>query len=591
MRSYLSVLALFLLSAPVKADEDRMLRVEIEPGRGQWVTSPVNLQLGFSDVSPLTLAWVDLSSIRFRIDGLDVSEGILVLARKSGRIELGENALRISLPLPFAPGEHRVEVSYRVPSGGGPVFRQSFRVYDPEKIRRALAVKAGKGGGSLKPLQVDYVAVRPTAPPVFLTPADKSFVKTLKPDLRVSWFKGQVGFLPSSVRILLDNTDITASFKRSLREALSPGYTISPGRHTLVAQVLDESGNLRVASSTFVVFDANAGYSWFYGSTATHVIGHTHHQLQNYGIGSSGAYFHHGIDVHSGFPPKLSPAVYASAGGRITNFYWYGRQPYYFEVEVTDQYGFRWQYHHVDRNSIPSNIVTIANQRGTIPAGILIGASVRWPVRSYGYYFHHIHLNVYGPDGLYVNPIHMLKPLADTKSPTVQQIYITQNNSSTVLNRGGVSGATVGGKLDFVSRAQDLIGSYPYQLTIYRMTWELTELGGSRSHHVPETELWTFDRLPGGASRFTNVWDIFRYRLYDFGTLQSKGDYTSRIFYYSVTNRIGATVSNSLGFFDSAARAADNTLEYPNGLYRLTVRAYDVRGNVGSGSITMNLRN
>ena len=225
-------------SALASADEDRMLRVLIEPGRDLWVTSPVDLRIELNDLAPETLANVDASTFRIRLDGVDITAGYLAAAAQLGRIKILPylRAVSMSVPLPRSDGVHPVEVRYQVKTGGGPRFEQSFRVYDRSTVLRQL-VKPGKNG--LTPAQVDVPAVPPIAPPVFLDPPDKAFITSTKTDLTVSWFDGTVGFIPSALRILLDNTDVTAKFTRSLRSGVWKGATLTSGKHTLVAQVTD----------------------------------------------------------------------------------------------------------------------------------------------------------------------------------------------------------------------------------------------------------------------------------------------------------------------------------------------------------------
>ncbi|GEM_PF-3041767 len=595
-RSLLAILSLFfglVITGPVlHADEDAMLRAEIEPGRDLWVEAPVPLRIRFTGVEAKNLAHLAPGSLRIRLDGTDLTDAFLFLAAARGgvKVSAGGRTVEFSLRIPLPPGRHEVEVRYTTVLGGGPVFRQAFTVFDRDRIRKDLGLPPRRGRTPpLRPFQAQLPPLRPSAPPVDLVPEDKAFIHSAAADLKIVWSRGGAGLRLGAYRFLLDGVDRTANFTIYRDYALWSKAPLSNGKHTLVAQVADQAGNLTVQSATFLVFDGSKRKPWFFAPTnRPHPVAHTHHQFQWYSGGLSSAYFHHGVDIRE----PVGSKVYVSEGGRITNFYWYGRRPYYFEIEITDADGYRWQYHHVDRNTVPASIAQIAAKKGSIARGTLIGANVYWPARAYGALFHHIHLNVLGPDGRYVNPLNLLLPITDTKAPTISRIYITRNASSTVLNPRGASGATVGGKLDFVAQAQDLVGTQPYQLTIYRMTWQLRELTGNGTHNVPETDLWKFDFLPGGGNRNAHVWDIFRYRLVDgFTSLYTRGNYSSRVFYYVLTNRVGSSVNDTAGYFDSGARGLDGKLLYPNGTYRLTVKAYDIRGNTGTASITLNLKN
>ncbi len=593
LRQLLLPLALFFVSqAPLFAGEDRMLRVQIQPGRDLWVTKDTPLRLTFSGIDADNLAWVKPGSLRIRLDGLDLTDLFFAVAKK-GKVYQGPfgRSLVLETAVPWSYGKHVVEVRYETLPGGGPKFRQSFMVYDPDAVLKSLGYPSRKKIGKVAaPLFVQQPPRFVGAAPLHLSPADKDFVHKGRSDLVVAWRVKGAGMQLKTLKILLDGRDVTSNFSRNADRALWANVPLADGKHTIVGQAVDHEGRLRVDSATFIVFDGSKRKPWFFAPTnRPHPLAHTHHQFQWYGGGLSSAYFHHGVDIREPY----GSSVYASEGGKITSFYWYNRKPYYFEIGITDAAGFVWQYHHVDRNKVPASIVQIAARRGSIARGTKIGANVYWPVRAYGALFHHIHLNVLGPDGRYLNPLNFMLPINDTRAPVVHRVYVTQNGSSKVLNPGGGNGAVVSGKLDFVARAEDFVGTQPYQLTVKKMTWQLTELGGSRTHNVPETMLWDFDFLPGGANRNAFVWDIFRYRTYDgFRTYSTSGNYSRREFYYCLTNRIGGyAVNESKGYFNSAERDLNNRLKFPNGTYRLTVRAYDIKGNVGSRSITLTLRN
>jgi hypothetical protein len=587
MQRLLPALFLLALAASARADEDKMVRAWIEPGRDRWVTSPVRLVVSFDGVEPSTLQHLQPGSVRIELDGRDVTEAFVAIAAGTGGIttEAGGTVVRFAVSLPLLPGEHSVEVSYKSRYGGGPSpWRQSFRVYDPGTVLAEL----WPGKGRVGPAQIDTGNNQVQAPPVTMTPADLAFVGQASADLVVAWARGGAGMQLGALKILLDNVDVTAKFTLDAEKAVWTGAPLANGKRTLVAQVADHAGNLRVATSTFIVFDQSKRYPWFFAPTdQPHPLAHCHHQLQNYSSGqSASAYFHHGVDIRR---PR-GTRVLTSAGGNITAFYYYDTQPLYFEVEITDKDGFRWQYHHVDEAQIPAAIKQIAATKGPVGQGVDIGANVAWPSQAYSQYFDHIHLNILAPDGRYMNTLNFLLLTQDTKAPTVPALYIVQQGGTTALNPGGGSGAVVSGKLDFIAQAEDLVGTEPYQLTLKRLTWELKELSGSKTHHVPETDLWSFDFLPGGGNRNLNTWDVFRYRTVDGTTSRiSYGDYTRRIFYYALTNRIGTQITEA-GHWDSTRQTIDGPL-FPNGQYELTARAYDERGNAGSRTITFTMQN
>lgn len=582
------VLLAALLAAPIlRAHDEHLPRGWVEPGRDHWVTSPVDLKVSIFDASPKALGHLKPGSLVIRLNGIDVTAAFLAWAQHRGKLEVVDHGNTFAMTadkVPLAVGVHEVKVSYTLKTGHKRSFAQSFRVYDPLQVKRGLGLIKKN-----EPLSIETNRSAPTAPPIWLTPFDKGFVHTATTDLEVRWTRGNVGMQLGALKVLLDNVDVTAKFSVGRDSAIWKAAPVANGKRVLVAQVADHAGNLSVATSTFIVFDGSKRKPWLYAPTSqNHPYAHAHQQFQNYGSGQSSAYFHHGSDINR---PSGS-RIYACEGGRITSFYWYNSKPLYFEVGITDADGFEWQYHHVDEPKIPTYVRQQAAVKGLVPRGTDLGANVHWPVKAYGRLFHHIHLNVLAPDGRYINLMNFVLKLNDTVRPTVSKVYITQNGSETVLNTGGASGATVGGKLDFVARAEDLVQGEPYQLTVYRLTYQVTELSGNKTHHVPETDAWKFDYLPGGSNRNSFVWDTFRYRLRDgASTLYTRGDYTSRIFYHTLTNRTGdTTVSESKGYWDSARKGLNGPL-FPNGQYRVTVRAYDIAGNLGSRAITFNLSN
>ena len=94
--------------------------------------------------------------------------------------------------------------------------------------------------------------------------------------------------------------------------------------------------------------------------------------------------------------------VFTRSGGQVVNIENYQRgNDLYWEVAILDPEGYVWQYHHVDKTTIPQLIHTkFAEWRvdpdngGYVPPDTHIGNIVYWPVVSMGYRFNHIHLNI-----------------------------------------------------------------------------------------------------------------------------------------------------------------------------------------------------
>jgi hypothetical protein len=66
--------------------------------------------------------------------------------------------------------------------------------------------------------------------------------------------------------------------------------------------------------------------------------------------------------------------VYAPVGGLVGMGYYYPRAkvPYTYGVFIDGDDGFRWEFHHIDRGTIPEEIADLAKRRGRIEPGTLL---------------------------------------------------------------------------------------------------------------------------------------------------------------------------------------------------------------------------
>lgn len=218
-------------------------------------------------------------------------------------------------------------------------------------------------------------------------------------------------------------------------------------------------------------------------------IGHTIASYQKYGLGQP--YFHHGIDIRA----QHGSDVLASRGGKVVNIENYvPGDPAYWEVAILDADGFIWQYHHVNKNSIPEQITTAYKSGGSIPAGTKIGEVYKWSVKSFGEYFHHIHLNILGAGGVYHNPLLFLKRLQDRVAPIVKKVQIlTKSGAQKRLKQGE--------PYTLIAHAEDLILHKQFKVPPYH-TW--ISVNGSK----PVT-VWKFDSLPGGSSKTKYIHNFY----------------------------------------------------------------------------------
>ena len=130
-------------------------------------------------------------------------------------------------------------------------------------------------------------------------------------------------------------------------------------------------------------------------------MGHLISSYQNYYENPIYAYFHHGIDMVT---PTHGVPVYTRTGGQVVNVENYdpghSNSYLYWEVAILDPEGYVWQFHHVDNTTIPQEIhnayqayLNDPDTGGFVDPNTYIGGIVNWPVESFGYFFHHIHLN------------------------------------------------------------------------------------------------------------------------------------------------------------------------------------------------------
>ena len=290
---------------------------------------------------------------------------------------------------------------------------------------------------------------------------------------------------------------------------------------------------------------AHATYAWPFDVSFT--LGHAIQSYQYYG--STAAYFHHGIDI---MPPSRS-RVYCRSGGQVVKVYQYDTSSsVYWEVAVLDPEGYLWQYHHIDNSTIPQAIWDAytayqANPTtgGFISANTYIGNIVWWSTVSFGYNFHHVHLNILASGGQYLNGFEFMTPLADTVAPTIRGIGLLKNNTP-------ISGNETYGDYGLYVRASDLVLNTVYTLPPYKVVYSLD--GGA------DTTVWEFANLPGGGDRYLFPKDYYV-------VPPTCGNYTCRDFYID------------LGFTTAGQRAFPMTA----GQHSVHVTVYDYAGNSAAG--------
>ncbi len=291
---------------------------------------------------------------------------------------------------------------------------------------------------------------------------------------------------------------------------------------------------LGLATGDLNKLQRSGNYSW---PVRVQSIGHTNASYQRYGWTTP--YFHHGLDIRA----DAGEAVYASVGGRVVNIENYMPGPDYWEVAILDDEGFLWQYHHVDRDSIPREVWNAFQLQGRIESGAKIGEVVEWDVTTYGERYHHIHLNVLDGQRRYVSPFLFLAALPDQDAPKVTRIGLLKNGRAHQGNR-------ISGPYSVYAEVHDLILHRQFVVPPHMLAYSLN--GG------PQHVVWNFETLPGGRDEEAKVEEFFVASMVC-------GNYSCR------------RQVIDLGFGLDLPRAA--------GEYTLRLQAYDFVGNLGEAEL------
>ena len=183
---------------------------------------------------------------------------------------------------------------------------------------------------------------------------------------------------------------------------------------------------------------------------ASEPIGNSMIQFQNYGY----PYYHGGCDLLSkegwwittpvsGFLEGGHYSYSGNADGSMTKHWipWPKRgEAAYFELAIVTDEGLRFEFHHVDRPSLPQETIDALNKGGVrVEAGTKIGRVLEW-----GSTYDHIHYNIITPEGLRINPEYVSEQISDTQEPEVEGVY--------AIDQSGRVHSFSGGHLNFVPR-------------------------------------------------------------------------------------------------------------------------------------------
>ena len=202
--------------------------------------------------------------------------------------------------------------------------------------------------------------------------------------------------------------------------------------------------------------------------------------------------FHHGLDLKA----PAGTAVVAPVSGEVSTGYYYRRKsPYTYEVAIATEGGRRWELHHLAPDTVPASVERRAAGGGTVEAGEVVGRI--YDAAEMGM-TPHVHVNVIGPDGYYLNPLRFLPPLEDQEGPVIRGVYL-------------VDGDDHARSLDSTTRVQ--AGSYQLVIDAFdRMPGETPRQAVYGLEVIRAGErLWRFrfDRLPD-KDFLQGVSDIYR---------------------------------------------------------------------------------
>ncbi len=316
---------------------------------------------------------------------------------------------------------------------------------------------------------------------------------------------------------------------------------VAPPQHPEQIEASIQTGSAGIATGD--PDGEHARYGWPF---AVVQVGHLNSSYQLYSSNLSGAYFHHGVDLLAADGTQVRTPV----AGQVVNIENYSYpSELYWEVAILDTEGYVWQYHHLDQPTIPPAIYAAFQDYqndpvngGFIPANSHLGNIVNWPVWSFGYYFHHIHLNILAAGDIYLNPLEFLDyTYLDTQAPEVLEVGLFTGTNTKL----GVNTVPFGTDYSIYVRTRDLYLSQVYYLPPHRITFELD--GETQSRTV-----WDFHTLPGGSSNTAYVNQYFLPGL-------TKGNYDNRDFYID------------LGF----AKDGNNPLPSEPGVHMVDIEVYD----------------
>lgn len=170
------------------------------------------------------------------------------------------------------------------------------------------------------------------------------------------------------------------------------------------------------------------------------------HQFQDF---TTPAYYHAGLDIRT----DAEQIVIAPISGKIEGGYYAyldhasgksekqflplkealqgkGAPPWgkrYFEIAIVDPQGYRFEFHHINPDTLSASIIDKILNQENVRKGDVIG-SVIANTKLLGIDYHHLHYNIIHSDGYYINPLFVSYVIEDTSPPQIENVYAAQKS-------------------------------------------------------------------------------------------------------------------------------------------------------------------
>lgn len=101
----------------------------------------------------------------------------------------------------------------------------------------------------------------------------------------------------------------------------------------------------------------------------------------------------------------------------------------YFEVAIIDEQGNRFEFHHINPDTLPDEIrQKILLGDSWVSAGTIIGSVIDFRSRRGKIDMDHLHYNIVNHQGYYLNPFHFSKTINDDSPPQLTNIYAAKKS-------------------------------------------------------------------------------------------------------------------------------------------------------------------